>query len=219
MTDSIETSPVETRSRWRRAKPFLTVVTAGIVLLVLWRAWDREAMMRWKEEASPLAFFAVMAILPALGVPTTPLFILAGATFGRRLGLLGSALALAANLAVVYRIARSSLQPRLASLLQRFDYALPNFAEARKGAFRFALTLKLAPGVPAFVKNYGLGVARVPFALYFGLSMLISGIYGGALVVFGESIFAHRIDRAVVLAAIVVAGAAGLAWWSKRRRE
>jgi hypothetical protein len=33
--------------------------------------------------------------------------------------------------------------------------------------------VKLAPGIPQFVKHYGLGVAGVPFGLYLGASMLI----------------------------------------------
>ena len=43
--------------------------------------------------------------VPAIGVPMTPLLLLAGATFGPGIGLLGSLLALALNLTLCYWIA------------------------------------------------------------------------------------------------------------------
>ncbi len=206
-----------TKSPWRWARRALVVVGLAAVAYVLWSSWDREAIAAWKQEASPLTFFVVMAIVPALGVPVTPLFILAGATFGRRLGLLGSGIALAANLAICYWIARSGLRRWLVWVLRRFDYELPDFEQRYKGALRFTLMVKLAPGVPAFVKNYGLGVAGVPFSLYFAASMLITGAYGVALIVLGESLFQHDGNRAVVVGALVVVLALGVWWWRRRR--
>ena len=83
---------------------------------------------------------------------------------------------------------------------------------------RFALLVKLAPGVPAFVKNYALGLAGVPFGLYFGLSMAITGVYAAALVVLGESVFDHNPRADDIAVAIVVVLGLGV-WWLRRRQS
>lgn len=79
------------------------------------------------------------------------------------------------------------------------------------------IAVKLTPGAPAVVKNYLLGIIRVPFPLYFGASMLITGAYAVLWVVVGGSLFEHHVFRVLVAGVVVVALAAGLWWW--RRRE
>jgi uncharacterized membrane protein YdjX (TVP38/TMEM64 family) len=169
-------------------------------------------------QARPLPFFAAVALLTTVGAPITPLFILAGATFGVRMGLIGSGLALAASLVVTYWIAKG-LRPWIESLLRRFHRELPDFGKAGKSALRFTLMVKLAPGVPQFVKSYGLAVAGVPFPLYLGMSLLITGAYVAALVVLGESLLEHDLGRTVaVAAAFVLLVVLGL-WLRRRSRD
>lgn len=186
----------------------------GLAALI-WHAWDHQAFIAWREEAGVLPFFLAMAILPALGVPITPFFIVAGATFGVPIGLAGSAIALSANLVLCYWIARSGLRPWLARLLARTRYRIPDFQQG-EGALRFALLVKLAPGVPVFIKHYLLGMAGVPFAIYFGVSALITGLYGGAFVVLGESLLEHDVGGSA--AALVVLGVVAVAIYLWRRR-
>ena len=176
-------------------------------------------MTAWKQQAGALPFFAAMAVLPAIGLPVTPFFVLAGATFGVVFGLLGSGAALGVNLALCYGIARSGLRPWLESLLRRFGYQLPDFEEKDRGALRFTLLVKFAPGIPAVAKNYLLGMTGVPFLLYFGLSMLITGAYAALCVVLGVSLLEHSLGRALVPGAIAVALALGLWWWRRRRSD
>src|SRR6185295_2112779 len=118
--------------------------------------------------------------------------------------------------ALCYALAQA-LRPRLAALLARFDYRLPRFAPPNQGAVRFTLAVKATPGVPAFVKNYGLGVAGVPFAAYFILSMLITGFYATSLVVVGDSLLSHRAGRALAVALVVLVCAFAL--WRRFRRS
>jgi uncharacterized membrane protein YdjX (TVP38/TMEM64 family) len=199
------------------ARRALAVLGAVALAFVLWWSWNRGAMMAWKEEAGPLPFFAAMALLPAVGVPMTPFFVLAGATFGVTLALLGSGAALALNLVLCFAIARSGLRPRLEALLRRFGYELPDFEAKKTGAIRFALLVKLAPGAPAFAKNYLLGLTGVPFPVYFGMSMLFTGMYAALCIVLGVSLFEHDIERELLIGAAVVALALGLWWWRRRR--
>jgi uncharacterized membrane protein YdjX (TVP38/TMEM64 family) len=194
----------------------MVLALAGMVYL-LWAAWDHESFLRWKEQAGPIPFFAAMAVLPAIGFPVTPFFILAGATFGVAVGLGGSLLALLANFSLCFWLARSGLRPSISRLLERFGVDLPDFEEGQQRALRFVLMVKFTPGVPAFAKNYLLGVTGVPFAMYLVVSMLVTGVYAAAFVVLGESVLEHDARRAG--GAVVVLVLAALAfWWVRRRR-
>jgi uncharacterized membrane protein YdjX (TVP38/TMEM64 family) len=192
-----------TESAWLRRG--LTLVGLAVMAFAVWSAWERqEAIRDWATGAGPVPFFLVMALLPAIGVPITPLFVLAGVTFGRGVGLVGSLAALGLNLALCYQIARSGIRPRIEGLMRRFDFKLPDYSAKETSPIPFVLAVKFAPGVPAFVKHYGLGVAGVPFLVYFGLSMLITGAYGALLVLVGQSLLQHSVDRNVIIAGVAV---------------
>jgi uncharacterized membrane protein YdjX (TVP38/TMEM64 family) len=195
-------------------------VAVGVLCLawVVWTVWDHKALMSWIERARPIPFFAVLALLPVVGLPFTPLFVLAGASFGVKVGIAGSLAALGANLAVCYWIARR-MRPSFESLFRRFNVRLPNIAESDKSPARFVIGVKVAPGVPAFVKNYALGLTGVPFRLYFGVSMLITGVYAILLVVLGESLLEHRFDRRLWIPLAVVGAGLLLAWRLRARRR
>jgi uncharacterized membrane protein YdjX (TVP38/TMEM64 family) len=192
------------------------VLLAGL-LYFLWSNWDSDALATWKREASPLLFFAAQAILPVFGAPVTPFFVFAGTTFGVRIGLAGTMVALAINLTVCYLIGQSGLRTVLGRLLRRLGYELPDFKAGREGALRFALAVKLAPALPAPVKNYVLGMVGVPFGLYFGLSMLFTGAYAAVLVVLGESLIEHDLGRSAAIAGVFLTIAVGTWWWQRRR--
>jgi uncharacterized membrane protein YdjX (TVP38/TMEM64 family) len=189
------------------------------VLFLIWRAWDHQAIMVWLRNMGPLPFLGAMALLPAMGVPVTPFFILAGATFGIWMALVASLVALGLNLSLCYWIARSGMRPRLESFLRRSRYQLPDFEERNAGAVRFTLMIKMTPGLPAFAKNYILGVSGVPFLPYFGLSMLITGAYAASFVILGESMLEHRFDRSVVAIAVVVVLLLAVLWWRRKRNR
>ena len=194
----------------------MLVASAALVLLV-WVVWDGDAFASWMRNARPLPYFAAMCVLTAFGAPLTPFFLIAGATFGVATGLVGTALALAGSLALSYRLARGALRPRLVSLLRRFGRELPDYSEKGEGSLRFVLTVKLAPGVPAVLKNAFLAVSGVPFRLFFGSSFLVTGAYGVALILVGESLFDHDLGRALPIAVAVALPALALWWWFRRR--
>jgi uncharacterized membrane protein YdjX (TVP38/TMEM64 family) len=199
----------------RTGKRLAIAAGAACVAVVVWSVWDHRAVMSWIERARPFPFFSVLAVLPAFGFPITPLFVLAGASFGIRLGIVGSLLALAANLTACYWIARW-MRPHLEALLRRVNFRLPDLSD--KSPARIVLGVKVAPGLPTFVKNYALGIIGVPFRLYFALSMLVTGVYAVLLVVLGESLLEHKMGRSVwVVAAVIVLGL--VAGWRVRARR
>lgn len=206
---------------WTRR--LLTALVVAIVVYLAWAIWDYEALIDWMARARPLPFFVATAALPALGIPFTPFYLLAGATFNLQLALVGTLIALAVNLTFCYYVGASGLRPRLMRLFKRFGYELPDFDRSTSGdtslraALRFTLLVKLTPGVPGFVKNYGLGAARVPFAMYFVTGMIASGVYAALLIVFGDSMFNHDIGRGTIALLLIAAAVLVFRWWMRRQ--
>jgi uncharacterized membrane protein YdjX (TVP38/TMEM64 family) len=202
---------------WRVVRGVLFTLSL-LALLWVWREWDQDAFFAWKREAGPVPFFAALAILPALGVPTTPFFLLAGMTFGVAVGLVGTAASLAINMMLCFWIAHSGLREWLRRLLARWGKELPRMEP--KQALRFALLVKLAPGVPTFVKQYALGLSGLKVLPYFLVSFLITMPYAAAFVVLGESVFDFDWQQAIgALVVLVVLSAALYAlrrWWLRR---
>jgi len=191
------------------------VLGLGYVIIAL---WDRDALVRWMSEVSPVPFFAAMAVLPAVGVPLSPFLVVAGATFGFWIGLGGSIVAVAINLCLAYAIANTKLRPRLQSLFERFDYKVPDFTTRRRSAWRFALAIKLTPALPASVKMYVLAVTAVPFSIYFGVSLTITIAFAFAWIALGDSLLAHDLSHVTVAAiAVAILTAVAVVWWWKRR--
>ncbi|HEX3475935.1 MAG TPA: VTT domain-containing protein [Kofleriaceae bacterium] len=215
--DSTQRRSPRPYARWVRFA--LAAGALAAVVYLVWSAYDHAAVMAWLRELRPLPFFAATAVLPALGIPTTPLYIFAGASFGPALGLIGSWIALAVNLVLCYGIARW-LRPQLARVLRRFRTELPDLAERDRGVVKFTLGVKLAPGAPTFVKNYVLGFVGVPFKTYFAVSMLFTGVYAAAFVMMGDSLVEHELGRTAIAAgALVAAIALAIAWRRRKQRS
>lgn len=197
-------------------------VAVAVVVLVcvylVWMIWDRASVLDWLRRAPPLVFFGAVAILPALGVPFTPLFLLAGATFAVPLAIVGSLVALFVNVTLSYWLARSALRPRLVAALARLDYELPELEGDARSALRLTVLTKLAPGVPGFVKNYGLAAAGVPFAMYAVSSLVVTGAYATLLIIVGESLLSHHLRSSVVALLAVGAVVIVLGFFISRRR-
>jgi uncharacterized membrane protein YdjX (TVP38/TMEM64 family) len=196
-------------------KVLLAAAVLGVVFIA-WKVWNPDDITLWLERVDPIAFFALMAVLPAVGIPMTPFLIIAGASFGGPIGVTGSLIAIALNLALCFVLARL-LKPMLASLLRWLGHALPNLSARGKSPARVALTVKLVPGVPAFLKSYVLAVTGIGFGPYFAVSMLISGAYAVLVVVLGKSLLDH--ERNNVLVIVLLLGMVGLAVWRWRRGQ
>lgn len=206
---------VQSGWRWWLAGLLLAaIVAAGL----WWRWWDLAAFRSWQEEAGPVPFFTALAILPALGFPTTPFYVLAGAMFGVAGGLIGSAISLAVNLVLCFWIARSGLRRWLQRLLARTRYQMPDIEGSR--AIGFALLVKLAPGAPTVVKTYVIALSGVPFAIYFALSFVITFLWAAGFIVLGESVLDRDFSQAgwavAALAALAIAVWAVHRWWKGR---
>jgi uncharacterized membrane protein YdjX (TVP38/TMEM64 family) len=125
-------------------------------------------------------------------------------------------IALAVNLSISYWIARSGLRTVLARWLTRLGHPVPDLDGGGRRALRFTFALKLAPGLPASLKNYVLGMVGVPFGVYLGVSMLVTGAYAVVLVVLGESLIEHDLGKVGAIAGVFLMAAVGWMWWRKK---
>ncbi len=203
------------RPQWLRR------VTSGLLFVLLaafvWMHWDQEAFLVWKQGVHPLLFFSMMAVLPAVGFPVTPLYVLAGLTFGTAVGLIGTWLAIAANLSLCFWIARSGMRPRLKRWISGSRFQLPE--APRHKQLGFTVLLRLTPGVPSFLKSYLLALAGVSFRVYLPVSLGIGGSFASMLVLLGESVLEPEFDPwkmgVVVMLLLLLSG--GVAWWQRKQ--
>lgn len=202
-----------------RRHPIAGAITAAIVLvasilLVLFFFWDQQAFLQWKQDAGPIPFFLALATLPALGIPTTPFFLLAGAAFGLSSALLGSAIAIAVNLCLCYLLSQTLLRRWLLRVLNYFDYSIPSLPPGK--AITFILAIKLTPGPPTFLKNYITALTGAPFRYYLLIGWSITFAYAASFIVLGESFLDRDWSQAVW--ALLLLGSTLLILWLLRKR-
>jgi uncharacterized membrane protein YdjX (TVP38/TMEM64 family) len=161
------------------------------------------------RDAGPVMFFAAMAVLPGLGVPSLTFMLTAGPVFGETLGMpLVVVLCLLAstfNLIVTYALARRALRPFFEKLMQRLGYKIPEVDDGDLTGL--TIVMRVTPGIPFFVQNYLLGIAGVPVGKYLAISCPITWIFGTAFVLFGDALL-HGKGKMIFIAVslLIVAG-------------
>jgi uncharacterized membrane protein YdjX (TVP38/TMEM64 family) len=192
---------------------FLKLGAAAVVVLVagvlVARGLDLMGLVQRGlaviRDAGPVAFFAAMALLPAVGAPISAFSLSAGPAFGERLGLgtvvAFALLALFINIALTYFLASRALRPLLEKLFVRLGYKLPE-VEA-DDATDLIILLRVTPGVPFCVQNYLLGLARVPFGRYMAISCGVMWAFNGAVILFGDALL-HGKGKVALIAIIII---------------
>jgi uncharacterized membrane protein YdjX (TVP38/TMEM64 family) len=198
-TWSAAREPVRTRFGYL---VLLILVVVGIGLW-LWRptAGLKDVLDAF-QRAGPIPFFAALAVLPLIGAPTTPFYLLAGPAFGPGIGLLGTAVSLAAQQFLGYWLARRWLHGWMERIIARTRFQVPEVKA--ENHVRFTIVVRLAPGVPSWTKTYLGGLARTPFLTFFWISWPISLAYAAVFILLGDAAFS-RDWRELILAAVVVA--------------
>lgn len=160
--------------------------------------------------AGPVAFFTGMALLPAIGAPLLAFSLTAGPAFGPTLGMgwviVLAQVAVIANMAISYFLARRALRPLLEKLFALLGYRLPRVAAGDE--FDLIVILRLTPGIPFPVQNYLLGLAEVPFLRFLVASFLCIAPGNTAFVVFGEAMLHGRGKVALLTLGVILALAA-----------
>lgn len=222
---SADSSSPQRRLPWLKLAVVAVVCgAAGLLLLrgVDVRGWVDRGMALIRE-AGPVAFFGAMTILPAFGVPMLAFTIPAGEAFGAQLGLplviVISLVAIAANMALGYAIARYLFRPVLARLLERYGYQVPRITP--ENALNILLLVRLTPGPPYAVQTYLLGAGEAPFRKYLVVSWVCILPWAIGAIVLGKGLFGGNFAAVLVGIGVLVAASVVLQWVRKKyaRRE
>jgi uncharacterized membrane protein YdjX (TVP38/TMEM64 family) len=139
------------------------------------------------ETAPFWVVFLAIALLPMLGLPAAPFFILAGVLWGQAAGIGWSLLASIICMSLSYLLGKTILRPPLQKLLRKRSWDIPKVD--RDDALTAVFICRIAPGVPFAVQNYALAMTNIPFLTYLLGSIPIVFGFTCAFVIMGEALF------------------------------
>jgi uncharacterized membrane protein YdjX (TVP38/TMEM64 family) len=212
----------------RRKLPLLPL--AGLALVGLAAAWLglralhldvfalKDRLMYSVRAGGPWVFFASEAVIPALGVPLIAFNLVAGEAFTAALGLGGvmaaAMTALALNLALSYWLARYALRPLLVRLADRYGYRIPRLTA--ENGLSVTLLIRLTPGPPYAFQCYLLGLAAVPFRVYFVVSWLCLIPWSVGAIVLGRGILNGNFTLAAAGLAVLAGAVLLVQRWRRK---
>lgn len=201
-SDHIEVPRRPKGKGWIVLQCFTGFFILAFLVVVLHPDFELNRVLETLREWGPLWYYAALAILPVVMVPTSPFYFLAGAAFPLWINALGTGIALAINLSISYAIAVLFLRNFSLRMAEKLTGKPIEFH--RQGAWAFSLMIKLAPGVSATLKSWIMGAAGVPFGIYFIVSWGISMTYAMGLVFFGSALQEGNQGLMLVLAAVFI---------------
>jgi uncharacterized membrane protein YdjX (TVP38/TMEM64 family) len=153
----------------------------------------------------PWAFFAAMALLPAVGMPLMAFSLTAGPAFGPSMGIgwvvVAGLAAITFNMLLTYWLARRALRPFLEKIMKRWGQRLPKLDGA--DTTDLTLAVRVIPGIPFFVQNYMLGLANAPLGQYLLISCVAQWTYAAGFILFGDALL-HGKGKLIISAIIVL---------------
>ncbi len=175
----------------------LSILVVSLILVALNHSYGehippleelRPVIAGYLESIPPVAYFLAFAILPALGVPLSIFYLTAIPVLGRVHPAIGITLgwaAVALNMSLANILARSLLHPAIEWVIRHRHMTIPKISPERE--WKIVLATRLSP-VPFFMQNYLLALGHARWRNYLGLSMLVQGSLGMAVMLVGESI-------------------------------
>jgi len=187
----------------------LTFTDIGIDDLKSWINFWIEEIQTW-----PAAYFFLMvALLPLIGFPISPLFIIAGIRFGVAWAIPFSLSALAVNQILAHWISTRVLHNCIQKIAHRWNYDLPKVSQ--KNAIKWVFVIRIS-GAPLFAQNYLLGLSYVPFWPYLWVSMVVQAPIVIGVIIFGESFFSGNMGKALLGIGILVIAFFAVSYFRKR---
>ncbi|MDE0819825.1 MAG: VTT domain-containing protein [Opitutales bacterium] len=157
-----------------------------------WGDWLKGWWGWLQTNSQEHAFFLLVAIaiLPGLGVPSSPFLILCGAliekTGSMPMACLLTASALWINALWTFLFAAYPGRRIVKKILDRFSKKLPELPQSQ--GIRLAVILRVTPGVPLTVQNYLLGVSGISLKNYLLVSLPVMALWAVGFVVFGDGL-------------------------------
>lgn len=179
-----------TRKQWQWLGVFCFLAMAVWLALIGTGNQNATVIVEAIHAAGAVPFFAGLALLPLIGLPVTPFYMLGGAVFGEWICLAGVSVSLLLNLLLSYAMAHCWLSAGLERLLSR--RGRPRLPEVKgRNIWVYTLAIRLAPGPPLCIKNYLVALAGVPLGPYLLVSWPIAMGYAAGFIIVGDSL-THR---------------------------
>jgi uncharacterized membrane protein YdjX (TVP38/TMEM64 family) len=206
--------PTATSCRLRRNLALLLIPAAisALAVLLLWQGRPEvEYWLGWILdgraflEANPWSLIAVLATLPGLGFPISPVLVLFGVVLAPRYGMPATlALAFAAQglcTTWTYALAAGPLRGLLTGYVLRHR-ELPELTEGN--TIRLGLFLRLTPGIPYALQNIVLGILGMRLRPYLLVSLPTTSLWTASFVITGGAIFKGQIGWAITGVVILI---------------
>lgn len=176
-----------------------------------------ETLLEALRQAPLWVFLMALSLLPLVGMPLSALWLLAGATYGTRDGLLLILAGMAINFALAYLISNRWLRGPISRLFAKRGIRIP---EAQPGEYiKLTLAIRIFPGLPNFMQSYLLGLANVPFRIYYFFSFPPQIAYAVGFVLFGDSLVNMKGGGLLLAVSILVAAALLVSMFRKRKKS
>lgn len=219
-----EISEQKRRLRRNLALLLIPALFSAAAVLLLWQSHPDAAYWlgllsdgRTFLEANPWALIAVLATLPGMGFPISPVLVLFGVVLAPRYGMPATlAIAIAAQgLCTVwtYALAAGPLRGMLTRYVLRHR-ELPEMSEGN--AVRLGLILRLTPGIPYAVQNIVLGIMGMRFRPYLLVSIPTTSLWTVGFVMTGGAIFKGQLGWAITGIVILIVLVLVTRMWSRK---
>ena len=218
--------PTATTRRLRRNLALLLIPAAisALAVLLLWQSHPEvEYWLRWILdgraflEANPWSLIAVLATLPGLGFPISPVLVLFGVVLAPRYGMPATlALAFAAQglcTTWTYALAAGPLRGLLTGYVLRHR-ELPELTEGN--TIRLGLFLRLTPGIPYALQNIVLGILGMRLRPYLLVSLPTTSLWTAGFVITGGAIFKGTLAWAITGSILLIVLVLATRMWSRK---
>jgi len=218
--------PTATSCRLRRNLALLLIPAAisALAVLLLWQGRPEvEYWLGWILdgraflEANPWSLIAVLATLPGLGFPISPVLVLFGVVLAPRYGMPATlALAFAAQglcTTWTYALAAGPLRGLLTGYVLRHR-ELPELTEGN--TIRLGLFLRLTPGIPYALQNIVLGILGMRLRPYLLVSLPTTSLWTAGFVITGGAIFKGNLAWAITGSILLIVLVLATRMWSRK---
>jgi uncharacterized membrane protein YdjX (TVP38/TMEM64 family) len=162
-------------------------------------------------------FFLIVALPPLFGFPLAPIYLFAGATYGVARGLPLTLAGVAVHLCLAYPFYGVMLREPVRRLLATQGFKLPELPE--KNRLRSTLLIASVPALPFWAQNAVLSLARVPFPMYFTVSLGVQTVFATAMISLGTAARRHGTSPWFLVVISVTGSVFGWLAWRKHRAK
>ena len=148
----------------------------------------RTWLMAFLETIPEPLYFLAFVLLPAFGVPLTIFYLTAIPVMGDghpAVAILLAWTAVGLNMALTKVLTRSILHPAIEWVIRHRHLSIPKLKPHNE--LKIVLAFRLSP-IPFTLQNYLLALGHARWRSYLGISLLIQGTIGLAVMLIGESV-------------------------------